>query len=46
MEKVGAFGIIIELFQENGKFIHEFEGVDINMPKEVLISQLKSFLKK
>ena len=45
MEKIGEFGINIQLFKENQNLIPVFRGIDINMPKEVIISQLKSFLK-
>ncbi len=46
MKKIGEFRLRIELFQEDdSNFIPIFKGVNINMPKEVLLAQLKSFLK-
>ena len=46
MEEIGNFGLSIKLFRDNGEFIPIFRGLDKNMPKEIIISQLKSFLKK
>ncbi len=46
MEKIGAFTLSINLFEENGIFMPKFESFNFNMPKEVLMSQLKSFLKR
>lgn len=45
MEKVGAFSLSINLFEENRILIPIFKSFNFNMPKEVLMAQLKAFLK-
>lgn len=45
-KRIGVFGIGIEAFQqEDGKINYEFNKLNANIPPEVIIMQLKRFIK-